>query len=549
MFARIPRRRIPWLPNNVSAGRGASRWGSKAHTTASAQFMQPHKLDAGSPSRQDASLEQKRVRMFDPPAGFHGLQPAGGGGQTSTETNNAEVSVPQTDHNAPPVREGSGRIARRLSLLEGGPGEGEVAMDGPAESPAKEVNTLWTQEPLPPTPNKYADKGESGPSWQELARYKMSFSDQVHVLGLDLAGRYVGHALAGCETIPPVRYILHDPFLKKAWHKAGASLTLHRGDVAIVRRRVIGEYVRVQTMHEDRDHNWYVSDKPIQNLIITVPAGHVLRSLDPIVHRLDHRSTVCFLQDGLGVMEDVISTFFPDESSRPVFLVGHFTSTLGHIHPFDENRFTVREVRQRKLYLSIPTARAGSNPGQLIKRHPPPEHTIRYTHLLKLLTAVPGLNACGFRYADMLSHKIFAVAFRAVAEPLATLVDSPYAGLEKNASASMIMDRAIGEICDVVARLPEFKELVIFRRAYLAPMMRKEMFRRLKAKRKSDSKMRTYTARGWESDVDYLTGYFVRKGRELAVRVDALEVLMLMVKGKRDAALARLDLLIPLMEG
>lgn len=511
--------------------------------------MQPHKLNADSPSRQDASLEQKRVRMFDPPAGSQVLQPAGGGGQTSAETNNAEVSVPQTDDNAPPVREGSGRIARRLSLLEGGTGDEGVAMDGPAESPAEEANTLWTQEPLPPTPNKYGDKREIRPSWQELARHMMSFSDQVHVLGLDLAGRYIGHALAGCETIPPVRYLLHDPFLKKAWHRAGASLTLHRGDVAIVRQRVIGEYVRVRAMHEDRDHNWYVSDKPIRNLIITVPAGHVLRSLDPIIHRLDHRSTICFVQDGLGVMEDVINTFFPDESSRPVFLVGHFTSTLGHIHPFDENRFTVREVRQRKLYLSIPTARAGSKPGQLIKTHPPPEHTLRHTHLLKLLTAVPGLNACGYRYADMLSHKIFAVAFRAVAEPLATLVDSPYAGLEKNTSASMIMDRAIGEICDVVARLPEFKELVIFRRAYLAPMMRKEMFRRLNAKRKSDSKMRTYTARGWESDVDYLTGYFVRKGRELAVRVDALEVLMLMVKGKRDAALARLDLLIPLMEG
>lgn len=548
MFARIPRRRIPWFSNNVSVGRGASRWGSKAHTTASAQFMQSHKLDTDSPSRQDASLEQIRVRMFDPPAGFHGLQAAGGGGQTSTETSNAEASAPQTDNNASPVREGSGRIARRLSLLEGGTGGGDVAMDGPAESPA-EANTLWTQEPLPPTPNKYADKRESGPSWQELARHMMSFSDQVHVLGLDLAGRYVGHALAGCETIPPVRYLLHDPFLKKAWHKAGGSLTLHRGDVAIVRQRVIGEYVRVREMHEDRDHNWYVSDKPIRNLIITVPPGHVLRSLDPIIHRLDHRSTICFLQDGLGVMEDVVSTFFPDESSRPVFLVGHFTSTLGHIHPFDENRFTVREVRSRKLYLSIPTARAGSKPGELIKRHPPPEHTIRYTHLLKLLTAVPGLNACGYRYADMLSHKIFAVAFRAVAEPLATLVDSPYAGLEKNTSASMIMDRAIGEICDVVARLPEFKELVIFRRAYLAPMMRKEMFRRLNAKRKSDSKMRTYTARGWESDVDYLTGYFVRKGRELAVRVDALEVLLLMVKGKRDAALARLEMLIPFMEG
>ena len=518
--------------------------------------MDPHRLNASSSFQQDASPGQERVRMFEPPTSSQGLRLAGGGDQTSNEendappsgrweTNNTKNFVPQVDNDAPSVRDGSGRIASRLSFLERGTGNAEFAMNGPVQSPEEEDNILWTQEPLPPIPNKYADKRASGPSWQELAHHMMRFSDQVHVLGLDLTGRYIGHTLAGCETIPPVRYLLHDPFLKKAWHKAGASLTLHRDDVAIVRQRVIGEYIRVREMHEDRDHNWYVSDKLIRNLVITVPAGHVLRSLDPIVHRLDHTSTICFLQDALGVMEDVINTFFPDESSRPVFLVGHFTSTLGHVHPFEEHRFAVREARQRKLYLSIPTARGGSKPGQLIKHHPPPEQTLRHTHLLKLLTSIPGLNAIGHRYADMLSHKIFTVAFRSVAEPLATLVDSPYAGLERNPFASQIMDRAIGEICDVVARLPEFREIDSFRRAYLAPLMRKEMFRRLKAKEKSDAKMRTFTARGWETDIDYLTGYFVRKGRELAVRVDALEMLMLMVKGKRDAAMKRLDMLVP----
>ncbi|KAK1826705.1 hypothetical protein QBC39DRAFT_363814 [Podospora conica] len=520
MFARIPRWRIRWLPNNVTVGRGASRWGSnKAHKAASAQFMDPDKFNAEFSSQQDAPRSGR------------------------WETDNPEDSVYQTDGNAPPAREGSGRIARRLNLLERGTGNGEFAIDEPAQSPEEEDNTLWAQEPFPHIPNKYANK--RGPSLEELVHHRMRFSDQVHVLGLDLAGRYITHALAGCETIPPVRYLLHDPFLKKEWHKTGSSLTLHRGDTAIVRRRIIGEYVRVREMHEDRDHNWYVSDKPIQNLVITVPAGHVLRSLDPILHRLDHRSTICFLQDALGVMDDVAETFFPDESSRPVFLVGHFTSTLGHVHPWEENLFAVRELKQRTLFLSIPTARGGAIPGHIIKRHPPPEHTLRHTHLLKLLTAVPGLNASGHRYADMLTQKIFRVAFRAVAEPLATIVDSPYAGLEKNSFASQIMDKAIGEICDVVARLPEFRGIDRFRRAYLAPLMRKEMFGRLKAKGRGDALMRTYTARGWETDVDYLTGYFVRKGRELAVRVDALEMLLLLVKGKRDVALKRLDEAVP----
>src|SRR5690606_22383020 len=117
--------------------------------------------------------------------------------------------------------------------------------------------------------------------------------------------------------------------LYKKWYEADQQLTLHRGRHAITQRRVIGEYAPAHDAESEQA-------EPIANLIVTLPAAHVVRVIGRIRHRLDHRSTICLVNDGLGVAEELIKTYFPNELERPVFLLGHFTAALDHT----EDRFS-----------------------------------------------------------------------------------------------------------------------------------------------------------------------------------------------------------------
>ena len=63
--------------------------------------------------------------------------------------------------------------------------------------------------------------------------------------------------------------------------------------------------------------------------------------------------------------------------------------------------------------------------------------------------------------------------------------------------------------------------------------------------RTADSKMRAQVAAGWDTDVDFLSGYFVRRGREMNVDVAALESVMAASKAKQVMLLKKLEADIP----
>lgn len=352
-------------------------------------------------------------------------------------------------------------------------------------------------------------------------------SDQIHVMGLDLAGRYIAHALAGCETIPPVRYLIHRHFLYKQWRQANKELTLYRDVTSIARRRVIAEYIP----EDPADSR---SNRVIDNLLVTLPPAEVVQAIGHIRHRLDHRSTICLVNDGLGVAEALIQAYFPDESRRPIFLLGHFTASLGH----GESRFSVREVQPGRLYLSLfSPAKEG---GRLnIKRHPPLERTARATHFIRLLTAMPGLNATGHPMPDFLRYKLPTVAFRTIVDPLAALLDCRYSDLTSNPYARQLMDRLIGELSRLVSRLPECRQSKKLKQFALSGSLRDEVFHKLMLRRTADSKLRVQVGRGWDTDVNYLSGYFVRRGREVRASVTALDSIMWAVKAKQVVAMEK----------
>ncbi|KAK4102153.1 hypothetical protein N658DRAFT_515394 [Parathielavia hyrcaniae] len=368
-----------------------------------------------------------------------------------------------------------------------------------------------------------------GAEFDVLDSQPFTASDQIHVMGLDLAGRYMAHTLAGCRTIPPVRYVIHNHFMGKRWHENNKQLTLYRGHHMIIRRRIKADF----TSEHDKRLEW----GPIHNLVVTLPACQVLNAIGAIRHRLDHRSTICLVNDGLGVAEALIEAYFPDQSKRPIFLLGHLTTSLDYTGDI----FSVSEVRPGRLYLTLlPSQGLGGNHEVRIKRHPPLERTVRGSHFIRLLTAIPGLNATGHPIADFMRYKLPTVAFRAIADPLAALFECRYDGLRDNPHARQLMDRLLAELSGVLSRLPECRDSPKFRQVALFTELRDKVFRKLLQQRTADSKMRSQVGRGWDTDVDFLSGYFVRRGRQIHYPVEVLDSVMWAIKAKRLVELKKL---------
>ncbi|KAL1837061.1 hypothetical protein VTJ49DRAFT_4313 [Mycothermus thermophilus] len=412
-----------------------------------------------------------------------------------------------------------------VPVKQAGPGSRAIA---PESEEQPELNRIRSKVGLWDADERQA-RAEAKPVCQQPL---FETSDQLHVMGLNLTGRYIAHALAGCQTIPPVRYILHSRSIERKWREAGEQLMLHRGFQTITQHRVIGEYAPLPDSEHVLSHGVDPElAEPIANLIVTLPAAHVVRAIGRIRHRLDHRSTICLVNDGLGVAEALIEAYFPDELTRPVFVLGHFTTSLGHT----TQNFSVAEIRSGRLYLSLLSTHGRREPGQhfRIKRHPPPERTVRATHLIRLLSAIPGLHATGHPMHDFLRYKLPSVVFRTVVDPIAALLDCRYDQVARNAYARQLMDRLFGEVARVVSLLPECRDSERLRLYVTSARFRDDVFHKLMRQRTADSRMRSLVGRGFDTDIDFLSGYFVRRGHEVQAPPRALDSIMWAVKARQ----------------
>nr|CDP24145.1 Putative protein of unknown function [Podospora anserina S mat+] len=363
-------------------------------------------------------------------------------------------------------------------------------------------------------------------------------SEHIHVMGLDPVGRYITHILASCDHIPPVRYVMHTPGVHNVFKQNDRKLTLYRGDQMVTTNRIIA--VNFNQGGDYTSPKQYALPSLISNLIITTPAADVVRILEPIKHRLDHRSTIVLINDGLGVVEDLIKTYYPSSITRPTFILGQFTGKLG----YTGEQFSVEEVELGRLRMSIYPQQIQQS-GVRIVRHPPIEHTLKPTRLLRTLTVIPDLRAAGFPMDDFFKKALPTIVFRSIVDPLTVVLDSTYDKLPKNAYARLVMDQLLSELCGVISRLPEVRDSPDFSRLTVTQRLRKEIYHKLVRQQTSSSRMRSNVARGWATDIDYQTGYFVERGRQLGLRVENLNSLIAEVKAKQKIQMDRQNMQIP----
>lgn len=356
---------------------------------------------------------------------------------------------------------------------------------------------------------------------------------QVHILGYDPRAYFIAHELGAYEYLDPVKLLIHKRNVMNSWRHEGEHITLWTGaERSVLRGRAEAEWIGRGVNEASKEH--------IEQLVVTLPCGVTKPAIENIMHRIDSRTTICLIQDGLGVVEQLNNTLFRDPTTRPCYILGHTTASLG----YNKKQFFSAILRkQGKLYLHA--VDRGLDLPSLFKFHPPVQHRPNSTQFLRTLVTTPGLNAGGFGLENFLMKKLPAMVFSAIIEPMAIVLDTTYDQVLLNKSAIVLADELLEELFNVIMSLPELtNSSKVVEHCGLAAL-RKTTLGRLVEKGASRSHMLSRVRAGHWVDIDYLNGYFVRRGRELGIRTPQNEMVVDVVKARIEKRKKELAGLIP----
>lgn len=344
---------------------------------------------------------------------------------------------------------------------------------------------------------------------------------RVHVLGYDPRAYFIAHELAGNQHLDPVKLLVHKKNVMRSWKLEGEQVSVWKGGQRSSwgRGRAEAEWIGRGRNEPSNEH--------IDQLIVTLACGVTKTALENIVHRIDNRTTICLVQEGLGVVEHLNASLFPDPTTRPHYVLGHMSASLG----YNKQWFFGAKLRQQgKLFLHA--VERGVDLEPIFKFHPPVERRSNATQFLRTLVTTPGLHAGGYNLENWLIKKLPALVFSSVIEPMAVVLDTTYDNIPGNEHAIQLADELLDELFNVIMALPELTYSSKVIEHCGLDTLRKKTIQRLWEKGASQSNMLSRVRAGQWVDIDYLNGYFIRRARELGIKVPQNETVVDMVKAR-----------------
>lgn len=393
---------------------------------------------------------------------------------------------------------------------------------------------------------------------------------RVYILGTGSIGKLVAHALkeGSEESVPPVTLLLHRPGLLKEFRERGRSITIKTNGVdetrsgfdlelALPQRQDLGKPFPVGLDHDKFD--FMTSDETIHNLILTVKAPQTVSAITSIRHRLTSDSTILFMQNGMGMVEELNEKVFPDPNTRPNYMLGinshgvHSMSSTAAVHaghgiislgvlprshaaPATEDSAVIdkdksaasSKVLSKDGKRKVSTSNSSSTASGDIEWAP----SSRY--MIQQLTRVPVLAAVALSHEQLLMAQLEKLAVNCLINPLTVMLDSRNGDLLHNFALTRTMRLLLAEICTVFQALPELKSQTSIQTRF-SPQRLEKMAVTVASKTANNiSSMLADSRRGVQTEIEYINGYVVRRGEELGIKCVMNYMLMQMVIGKQQ---------------
>ncbi|KAM0195090.1 hypothetical protein ACHAPA_005686 [Fusarium lateritium] len=296
-----------------------------------------------------------------------------------------------------------------------------------------------------------------------------------------------------------------------------------------------------EALHEGKDAKEYeakiTGDRShIDELIVTGRGFEAVKAIASVKDRIDDKTSICLLNEGMGVLEQVREHILDGTQPEPNFYLGHMSHSL----VFNRNRDSVKQLKSGRTLLTMADATLDSQKNAYAAN--------KLSSMMLSLTQAKELQTICSTYDKWLRFKLPSMMFTAAVEPVCVLLDLPYKGLINNRSAQKMINLLLAEIVLVTQNMPEVQksdELMGFLRGE-GP--KKFCYRRITGKSSAPSDLQMRINKGLQTDMNYQNGYFLKRAGILKMDTPANEMMVQMIKARRIEALQKRNKIIPVEE-
>ena len=268
-------------------------------------------------------------------------------------------------------------------------------------------------------------------------------------------------------------------------------------------------------------------EEKIHHLIVSVKAPQIVRAIQSVAHRLAYGSSILFLQNGLGIVDEVNEKIFPDEKYRPTYIVGVISHGL-----YERRPFSVVHAGEGTIALGV-LPRMPVSGGIQFETLDELSTSARY--LMRTMTRTAVFVAVGFAPTELLQQQLDKLAVSCIINPLTAILDCKNGALLCNFYFTRVIRLLLAEISIVIKSLPELKNVPNVNMRFDTVRLERLVSSIANTTAENYSSMVQDFRSGRETEIDYINGYIVKRGEELGIHCVMNYMLMHMVKGKNKA--------------
>ena len=321
-------------------------------------------------------------------------------------------------------------------------------------------------------------------------------SNRIHILGLGNLGRLYAHALAKADSTTPITLLLHRASLVEEWERAERRIEVTTDGIPD----------RTGTF----DVELVSSEGPqaiIDNLIVATKAIKTTVALSAIIDRLTPDSTILLTQNGMGTVDELDEKVFIDPFTRPKYLASVTSHGVYSQGPF-------RSVHAGLADVSIGRVAQSTAPQYLIDK----------------IVQAPVLSAREVTPRELLFQQLQKLVVNAMINPLTVIFSCRNGELFNRAPIMQVMRKLLREASHAIQSLPELQNDPTSKQRFSEQNLESIVLDVAKKTAKNTSSMLQDVRAGRSTEIDYINGYIVTRGKQGGIDCTNNERLVRMVK-------------------
>ncbi|KAF2736969.1 2-dehydropantoate 2-reductase-like protein [Polyplosphaeria fusca] len=313
----------------------------------------------------------------------------------------------------------------------------------------------------------------------------------IHILGVGSLGKLFAHSLRKCHPELPITLLFHRPSLKEEWEHAGRSIEIVRDG-------------KTEKQYNFRHESLREGGSEIRNLICATKTFGTAPALEQIKKRLRPSSSILFLQNGIGTIEEVNENVFSDPMLRPRYYAGivnhgvYTTASFSCVHAALVD-VTMGPVATKN---NFETSEEASN------------------RFIETIVNCPSLVASSVSGDGLLQIQLRKLAVNAVINPLSASFDCINGDVFQRSEIHSLVTPLVEEISAVIqatirSNNPDTPAEILsrFESRSLEDYVTEIGIRVAK----NSSSMRQDVRAGRRTEIDYINGYILKQGEKFGI--------------------------------